>query len=969
MEAFGPISERSFGARLGLIAASLLLALLLVAPPGALAASPPRLTEAWSVDRDLDGRIDAVVLTFSGPVRPGSRARSAIAVRGWVVASIRGLGRVGTSRSVLASLRPASRRHIPLSRVSIRSMRGGLLDARTGGGVGAGARAGRHRLDAVPMVAAASTAGGTHTVAVTWSRRISARACRALRGRIWLRSTRRGVWTPPASISCGGATSVRLASRGGIPVQLRYRPVAAPGAVKAAIGSRVRYRVLDVSPPVPGGGDTSPGGGAGAPTPTRQVNPVRSASVNWRPLEKQSADPDTLFQLEPGRERLLSQSEGGLIAGNASAGDVPWLGTSKVAVVPGRFRDGLQSVARSYGYVWMPVDGMLPADEFTVEMWLKSNVAWSSITDNTPFAVHTAWDTGISVLVHGGNLSLTFKHDQAPAGRVSATLSRSVSAIAADTWVSVAFTYAAGTLRLYVDGQLAGEKTGVAPPSSWSDNARASGFSIAGDRGKGATAMTISDLRVSRTARVPGQQRTVDDGNDVTVAAGESSTGKVGQSLLGGLHTLGTPATEARAQGTLKVVRTDKMLTATPIVAGAPDATHPTPGVSGAFSYDWQVVDRTFDYLARLGVTPFISIDGTPEILGGATAPFSGLKLTSARSFWSGFGKSVPTDMAAWGQIVRDLVHHVTQERHHAVPYWGVWNEPDGVSFWSGTLDQYLDLYEVTANAVKSVDPSLKVGGPETAAWNPAWVSALVQRVAARGLPLDFVSWHYYSGNVGEIRQARYELTRQATASGIPVPEMIIGEWSWQGANLPIDGVWPFKALNYFLNDWHAAFTAASLIEMQRAGVPVSIYTNPVAEDGASGWAASGLMSSTHSWANWNVFRMWSMLAPDTVPSTYTGHPGVWAQASTDPSGRVTVLLSYLKYRKDDDVPLRVRLPASYASATVRDYVVDDRHSNFYDAGPAHSELEQLPAGKVADDGTVWTTLRPRSVHLLVIDR
>ncbi len=89
---------------------------------------------------------------------------------------------------------------------------------------------------------------------------------------------------------------------------------------------------------------------------------------------------------------------------------------------------------------------------------------------------------------------------------------------------------------------------------------------------------------------------------------------------------------------------------------------------------DWTIVDRTFDYYKKLGVMPYISIDSTPEILGGKTPPFGEDKLKNpeAKSGWSGFTPEVPNDMAAFGQLVRDLVHHVVKERDDNVPYWGV---------------------------------------------------------------------------------------------------------------------------------------------------------------------------------------------------------------------------------------------------------------------------------------------------------
>ena len=268
----------------------------------------------------------------------------------------------------------------------------------------------------------------------------------------------------------------------------------------------------------------------------------------------------------------------------------------------------------------------------------------------------------------------------------------------------------------------------------------------------------------------------------------------------------------------------------------------------------------------------------------------------------------MPNDLEAFGTLVRDLIHHVVVERKHVVPYWGVWNEPDGTSFWNNNLDDYLRLYDVCARAVKAVDPKLKVGGPETGDYNRRWIEALIKHCAEGQVPLDFISWHYYQSTVAEIATVRAEVDYWCGKYGHPKVELINGEWCWQIHNFPKTGYYPWSTRNYYLNDWHAAFTAASLIEMQKQGVVYAIYTNPVAEAGGAGFHASGLMSQEHPWANLNVYRLWTKLAPDLVETTYDGRPGVFAQASRDAQGRVTLLLAHLRYRKDVAAELTVSL-------------------------------------------------------------
>jgi hypothetical protein len=692
---------------------------------------------------------------------------------------------------------------------------------------------------------------------------------------------------------------------------------------------------------------------------------AETVPARWNPLARQEREPDTLYLLDVAAEQRLEAGDGGLISGDAGQ---EW---TKVVPVPGKYRTGLKCADSNRGFLWMPSIGLISPDEFTIEFWLKCDRPWAEVVGSSPLMItDERGSDDLRLQVNGGSLKLVYAHLQDPAGPVSAEITYSLRQhpVSADTWVNVAFTLKEQTLRLYLNGLLVGEKGGLRPPRVWSDAARSDGLSLLGGLGRGAVEFALSDLRISRYARTPGEPAPPRGVNSLAVDMTRPTGQTVRQSLLGGLHLLRGPETERMARGVLQVLRTDKLLVATPMKEGQPDAACPSAGVSGTYSYDWQVVDRTFDYYQQLGITPYISIDATPQLLGGSVAPFSGAKLWTALSATSGFPREVPSDIEAFGTIVRDLVYHVVREKGYPVSYWGIWNEPDGQSFWNDNLDDYLRLYAVCARAVKSVSSDLRVGGPESGDWNPEWTEGLIRFCATEGLPLDFISWHYYQNTLSEIPQARAQVEYWARQEGLSgKPELIIGEWCWQIHNFPGSGYLPWKTRNYYLNDWHAAFVAASLIEMQNAGVVYSIYTNPVAESGSAGFAASGLMSSTHPWANLNVFRMWSMLAPVQVATAYDGPPGVFVQASRDDQGRLTVLLAHLRYRKDVTVGVTLRINGLADGARVTHYVVDDQHSNAFDAGSEHAELESVaPPGLKGSELVV--NLRPRSVHLLVLD-
>jgi hypothetical protein len=90
------------------------------------------------------------------------------------------------------------------------------------------------------------------------------------------------------------------------------------------------------------------------------------------------------------------------------------------------------------------------------------------------------------------------------------------------------------------------------------------------------------------------------------------------------------------------LIRTDKFLSSAPAKRGGTDATRPTLGHSGSYSYDWQIVDRDVAYIAARGSTLFLTMDSCPQLLGGTNAPASGTALSYFPSGATSFNGTPP---------------------------------------------------------------------------------------------------------------------------------------------------------------------------------------------------------------------------------------------------------------------------------------------------------------------------------------
>lgn len=208
---------------------------------------------------------------------------------------------------------------------------------------------------------------------------------------------------------------------------------------------------------------------------------------------------------------------------------------------------------------------------------------------------------------------------------------------------------------------------------------------------------------------------------------------------------------------------------------------------NGTPEYNYMYVDVLFDYLQSIGMKPFVELGFMPSALA------SGDKTI----FWWRGNVTPPKDYDKWACLIRNLVQHFTERygtNEVKTWYFEVWNEPNLTpGFWTGTQEEYFKLYTYSVKAIKSVNPSYRVGGPATA--GAAWESELIEFCKKNDIPIDFVSTHAYGvnqgyldeyGNMGtvldrnpmslscDVLQSRKEIS----ASSMPSLELHYTEWS-----------------------------------------------------------------------------------------------------------------------------------------------------------------------------------------------
>jgi len=173
--------------------------------------------------------------------------------------------------------------------------------------------------------------------------------------------------------------------------------------------------------------------------------------------------------------------------------------------------------------------------------------------------------------------------------------------------------------------------------------------------------------------------------------------------------------------------------------------------------YDWTIIDKIFDTYMERGIKPVAQIGFMPEALSVKPEPYRHFWKPGAQynDIFTGWAYP-PKDYKKWAELVYQWVKHsVDRYGKQEVEswYWELWNEPN-IGYWRGTTEEYLKLYDYSADAVKRALPTARIGGPETTGpnWDEAarFLRTFLEHVqhgknyatGKTGAPLDFITFH-----------------------------------------------------------------------------------------------------------------------------------------------------------------------------------------------------------------------------------
>jgi xylan 1,4-beta-xylosidase len=411
--------------------------------------------------------------------------------------------------------------------------------------------------------------------------------------------------------------------------------------------------------------------------------------------------------------------------------------------------------------------------------------------------------------------------------------------------------------------------------------------------------------------------------------------------------------------------------------------------------YNWTIVDKIFDTYIERGMKPIAQIGFMPEALSSHPQPY--------RHFWkpgddyndiyTGWAYP-PKDYTKFAELVYQWVKHSVEKygkKEVESWYWELWNEPN-INYWKGTTEEYIKLYDYSADAVKRALPTAKIGGPEVT--GPNWedsaifLKAFLNHVTKgknyvtgkTGSPIDFLTFHakgapklvdgFVRMDIGtQLRDMDKGFEIVATYPTLKKLPIIIGESDPEGCAACSEDLSPQNA--YRNGTMYSSYTAASFA--RKSDLAAAHGVNLL---GAVTWAFEfedqawfrgfrDLATNGVDKPVLNVFRMFGMMQGKRVEvkqnlvydylkvrnESVRGEPDINAFASKDEKSAAVMVWNYHDDNKPaPDSPVAVQIKGiKVQRVLVQHFRIDQQHSNSYEAwkkmgSPKKPTEEQITA-------------------------
>ena len=347
-------------------------------------------------------------------------------------------------------------------------------------------------------------------------------------------------------------------------------------------------------------------------------------------------------------------------------------------------------------------------------------------------------------------------------------------------------------------------------------------------------------------------------------------------------------------------------------------------------AYDFRLTDIYLETMRAAGTEPFYRLGQSIE-------------------HWKKkYGVNPPADFDKWAAICEHIVRHYNEGWadgfHWNIQYWEIWNEPDlnkpladgtPSPTWTGTDEQFFQLFETTARRLKAAFPALKIGGPALAGVLE-WADRFLARMHEDGVPLDFFSWHAYAVTPEAIADKAVQVRALMDKHGYGKAESILNEWNYV-RGWTEDFAYSLLVESGDMNYKGAAFIAATMICCQHVPLDMLMFYDARIDCGMNNMFHHITLEPLRGYYPFLAWMRLRRLGKELAVKTENGD-GIYAVAATDGNGRLGLLV--VRYTDDDNVttPQHVSIRADGFNLTQARCHITDKYFFYSEIVPETRE-------------------------------
>lgn len=366
-----------------------------------------------------------------------------------------------------------------------------------------------------------------------------------------------------------------------------------------------------------------------------------------------------------------------------------------------------------------------------------------------------------------------------------------------------------------------------------------------------------------------------------------------------------------------------------------------------AESYDFTLTDKLFSEIRSAGTRIFYRL---------------GQSIENASKKYDVYP---PKDYKKWARVCEHIIRHYNDGWadgfRYGIDYWEIWNEPDlgyksgrylknDSPTWNGSDSEYFRFYEVVSKYLKSRFPDLKIGGPALCEDND-WADRFLCYCHEHKLPLDFFSYHFYSGSIASFVRKNEQMKALLDKYSYTGAEMILNEWNYL-SNWTDEYVYTTEVIKSHVG---AAFCSAVMQVSQDGPVDMLMYY-----DARPNTSFNGLFDFTtfSTLPTYYSFYAWKKLR-DLGTQVYSSTGGlecVYVTAAKGPDGRMAILVTNCSEDKNKIAPCTFDIELRNTRVKAIRSFVTDKYKLY-----TETPLEVI-------DGKLTLSMSPNSFALIEIE-